>query len=229
MSQHSSSSEHGRWPFAGESKGTFNLLNKRATISNQHGRLHEADSDDYRPLRDLNAQVAVANITSGSMMVPFYNSKATKIAIVTNGRGYFEMACPHLASQQQERGEEQRGEREEEQGRYKKVRSQVSENTVFVVPPGHPVAIVASREQNLEVVCFEVNAEGNRRTFVAGRDNIVSKMEREAKELAFGVPSKLVDEVFGGRQVEGFVRGPQSSQREEERRPLESILDFVGF
>ncbi|KAI8012296.1 Cupincin [Camellia lanceoleosa] len=34
----------------------------------------------------------------GSMTTPYYNSRATKIAVVTNGEGYFEMACPHLSS-----------------------------------------------------------------------------------------------------------------------------------
>ncbi|KAI7992416.1 Cupincin [Camellia lanceoleosa] len=34
----------------------------------------------------------------GSMTAPYYNSRATKIAVVTNGEGYFEMACPHLSS-----------------------------------------------------------------------------------------------------------------------------------
>ncbi|KAI8001558.1 Cupincin [Camellia lanceoleosa] len=32
------------------------------------------------------------------MTTPYYNSRATKIAVVTNGEGYFEMACPHLSS-----------------------------------------------------------------------------------------------------------------------------------
>ncbi|KAL7196658.1 hypothetical protein ACSBR1_036636 [Camellia fascicularis] len=35
---------------------------------------------------------------NGSMTAPYYNSWATKIAVVTNGEGYFEMACPHLSS-----------------------------------------------------------------------------------------------------------------------------------
>ncbi|THG06368.1 hypothetical protein TEA_025727 [Camellia sinensis var. sinensis] len=36
--------------------------------------------------------------TNGLMTAPYYHSRATKIAVVTNGEGYFEIACPHLSS-----------------------------------------------------------------------------------------------------------------------------------
>lgn len=229
----------GHWTFGGEQRGPYNLLNKSPTHSNQHGRHYEVDRNDYPPLRDLDMQVSFANITGGSMVAPFFNSRATKISIVTGGRGYIEIVCPHSGQQQGGKGQEEEQEQKEGQQRqgrrYQKVRARVTEKTVFIVPPGHPVAIVADRHQNLEVLCFEVNAENNRKTFVAGRNNVVSKMERQAKELAFGVPSKLVDEVFSRQQEEMFVRGPQSQQpreREEEeegrRQPLNSILEFAA-
>ena len=37
----------------------------------------------------------------GGMSTIFFNSKAIKIFVVTNGAGQLEMACPHLAQEQQ--------------------------------------------------------------------------------------------------------------------------------
>lgn len=64
------SSEGGHlWPFGeggrtGKSKGTYNLLDKRPTYSNQYGELYEADSNDWRQLGDLDVKVSLANISS---------------------------------------------------------------------------------------------------------------------------------------------------------------------
>lgn len=114
------------------------------------------------------------------MITPYYNSRATKIAIVTNGEGYFEMACPHLSSS--EFGGEGRGHGGSE-GRqhggsrrqggtspsYHKVRAQLRRGVVYVVPAGHPAIAVASNNQNLEILCFYVNARNNERFLLAGK------------------------------------------------------------
>lgn len=131
------------------------------------------------------------------MIAPFYNSRSTKFSVVTEGSGYVEILCPHVARQsrrgsetqryrehEQEGGRQQRGgrryreeeeeryrEEEEErwQGpRYRRVRAHVSRGTVFIVPPGHPVVEVASRDQNLQTICFEIRADRNERIFLAG-------------------------------------------------------------
>lgn len=91
------------------------------------------------------------------MTIPYYNSKATKISIVVDGEGYFEMACPHLSQQQQERGPS-----------YQKVSSPLKRGTVVVVPAGHPSVAVASNNQNLQLLCFELNSKNNKRYPLAG-------------------------------------------------------------
>lgn len=113
----------------------------------------------------------------GSMAAPFYNTRSTKLSMVVNGEGYFEMACPHVSGEGEERREreEEEGERREGQGRqrqvhYQKMRSRLSCGTAFLVPAGHPVSIVASGNQNLQLICFEINARDNRRLFLAGNN-----------------------------------------------------------
>ncbi|RWW31633.1 hypothetical protein GW17_00003720 [Ensete ventricosum] len=60
LSRHAS--EGRQWPF-GESKGPFNLLEKRPIHSSRRGQLHDADGDDYRPLKQLDLRVSHANLT----------------------------------------------------------------------------------------------------------------------------------------------------------------------
>jgi mannose-6-phosphate isomerase-like protein (cupin superfamily) len=87
------------------------------------------------------------------MAGPYYNSRATKISVVVEGEGFFEMACPHLSSSS---------------GSYQKVSARLRRGMVFVAPAGHPVAVIASQNNNLQVLCFEVNAHGNSRFPLAG-------------------------------------------------------------
>ncbi|KAJ3696122.1 hypothetical protein LUZ60_001499 [Juncus effusus] len=243
-------SEGGKWPWGekgpfSESKGPYNLLRKRPTHSNQHGQLYEADKDDYRQLGDLDVRVSVANITSGSMMAPWYNSRSTKIAVVVEGRGQLEIVCPHLGRQSERetrRGrkyEEEEEEEEKEQGqqqgqRYRKVQANLSPGTVFVVPAGHPTVEIASRGEDLQIACFETRAENNERIFLAGRNNILSKMEREAKELAFDTSAREVDELLNAQRDEAFISGPGSRSRHGgggrggRDFTVESILEVVA-
>lgn len=101
-----------------------------------------------------------------AMMVPHFNSKATHLIMVVEGNGLVEMACPYLASQSQEimGQQEQQG---EQSGRYMKVTAQLSRGDVFVIPAGHPVALVA-QNQSLRILGFGLNAQNNKRNFLAG-------------------------------------------------------------
>ncbi|XP_059660480.1 vicilin Cor a 11.0101 [Cornus florida] len=226
--------EGGIWPFGGESRGPINLFNKRPTQSNQYGQLYEVDARDCRHLEELDVAVSFANITQGAMTAPVYSSRSTKITTVVEGEGYIEMACPHLSSssESQRRREGREGsprEREEREGSprqqgergspttYQRVHAPLRRGSVFIVPPGHPVVAVASKNQNLQLVCFEINARNNEKFPLAGRRNIINQMEREAKELAFNVPAREVEAIFRNQNEEFFFRGPHQQQEQEGR------------
>ncbi|KAL1550182.1 vicilin-like protein [Salvia divinorum] len=204
MSQHQ---EGGIWPFGGESKGTHNIYDKRPIYNNNFGQYYEVDSSQFRQLRDLDIAISFSNMSQGAMTAPFYNSKATKIAVVVEGEGYFEMACPHLSRSQSQRGEESYRPRGETAS-YKTVRSRLKTGTVVVVPAGHPFVAVASNNQNLQIVSFKVNADNNEQFTLAGRRNVMNQLEREAKELAFGMPAREVEEVLRSQEEEFFFEGP---------------------
>ncbi|KAL5715053.1 hypothetical protein ACHQM5_016934 [Ranunculus cassubicifolius] len=211
------SSEHGVWPFhkGGESrsKRPYNLFENGPAESNKFGRLHEAKPSDYEELQDNDVAVSFANITRGAMARPFYNSRSTKIAMVANGNEFFEMACPHMSQQGQgQEGSPRGGQRGSGSSTYQKVRARVSRGDVFIVPAGHPFVTVASTDQNLEVVCFEINAENNERLPLAGNNNILKQMARKAKELSFNIPVKQVKEMLNKQQEAWFF--PDPSQRQ---------------
>lgn len=96
------------------------------------------------------------------MVGPIYNSRATKIAVVVQGEGYFEMACPHLASKFTSSHETRIG------SSYQKVRSKLRRGMVLVIPPGHPFVGVTSTNQNLQIVGFNVNTRDNEIVPLAG-------------------------------------------------------------
>ncbi|CAN0898122.1 Vicilin Cor a 11.0101 [Linum grandiflorum] len=203
------------WPFGGESVGPFNLLHRRPTQKNTFGQLWEANPNEFEQFRDLDLMVSFANITQGAMAGPFYNSKATKISYVVGGEGYLEMACPHVGTGRQTIHTTSGSQSQ----KYGKVRSQLRRGTVFIVPAGHPVVTVASANNNLQVLCFEVNAQGNFRFPLAGKDNVMSKMESEALELGFGVPAREVEQIFKNNQKdEFFFAGPEWQKQQQHRR-----------
>ncbi|KAG2536223.1 hypothetical protein PVAP13_9NG175000 [Panicum virgatum] len=237
LRRHASEGGHcPHWPLPpfGESHGPYSLLDQRPSIANRHGQLYEADARSFRDLAEHDVRVSLANI-SGSMSAPFYNSRSIKIAYVLDGEGHIEIVCPHLAQggesehgrrggrseRRSRRGEEESEESEEEeeagQG-YRTIRARVSRGTAFVVPVGHPVVEVASRGSNLQIVCFEVQADRNEKVYLAGANNVLRKLDGAAKELAFAARAREVDEVLDAQREQGFLPGPEESGREEEHQ-----------
>ncbi|WOH01711.1 hypothetical protein DCAR_0521096 [Daucus carota subsp. sativus] len=213
----------GIWPLpfgGGESENKINILRQNPVESNEFGELREVKPSDFRPLEEFDVTVSFANITQGGMSTIFFNSKAIKISVVTNGAGELQMACPHLA-QEQGQGQQGHGGSQEGQGQQGRGGSQEQEQgqggpaklcVVFVTPPGHPLTLVASNNQNLEVLCFEINARNNGRIALAGQDNIFQQMEKVAKELAFNRPSQEVDEILRANKKKWFFKGPNQQQ-----------------
>lgn len=102
------------------------------------------------------------------MIAPYYNSRSTKLAFVVGGSGHFEMACPHLSAQSKSQGRKERQGETRTDVHYEKVRARLSVGDAFVVPAGHPVAIIASQESNLQLASFGIKGSYNQKYFLAG-------------------------------------------------------------
>lgn len=86
------------------------------------------------------------------MSVPYYNSKAIKVALVVDGRGYLEIVSPYVSDRRRQGREEQ-----EKDVSYQRLSAQLSDGQGFVVPAGHPFVVVADHGQDLRVLCFDIN------------------------------------------------------------------------
>ncbi|CAN6439706.1 unnamed protein product [Victoria cruziana] len=208
------------WPFSilFYKDQPYSLLNKRPWFSSSRGQIYRAGCSDYAPLRRHDLSISFAKICAGSMLAPSYDSRATKIAITIRGRGYMEMACPHVSESQEDHsggGEEEDrsterggGEGEEEQGaRYQRMSAELSPMTVFVAPAGHPLAIVA--DEDLHILCFEINSSDNHKSMVAGKNNIFSSMEGVVSELVFGVPPRESQQMLGAQSESVILAAPK--------------------
>ena len=104
------------------------------------------------------------------MTAPSFNTKSISIAMVINGEGIIEMACPHLSHQYDISSSRQRG---EEEIAYHKVRAKLRTGTVYVVPAGHPITEIASTNGRLQILWFDINPKGNERQFLAGKLKVI--------------------------------------------------------
>nr|CAC27161.1 putative sucrose binding protein [Vicia faba var. minor] len=197
------------WPFGGTFKGPFNIRNNNPAFSNQFGTLFEVGpSLEKTGLEGLNLMLTFANITKGSMSTIHYNTNANKIAFVVNGEGDFEMACPHMPSSSSN------SKQKKSSISYHNINAKLKPGMVFVVPAGHPYVNIASKKNNLLILCFEVNAQRNKKLAFAGKKNIMSALDKTAKELAFDLAAQKVDKIFE-RKEELFF--PYDEERKEER------------
>ncbi|KAM3326541.1 vicilin Cor a 11 [Capsicum chacoense] len=222
----------------GEIRGPFNLLQGSPLFESRFGQFFEASPENFEQLRDLDVAVGYMNINQGGMVLPYYNTKSTRLVMVLEGSGRFEMACPHLGSQKQGQGSrgEERGQEEQEQDanvHYQKVRGNLNVGDLLVVPASHPITFIATGGSNLRMVGFGINARNNKKSFLAGKQNIWRNVDREAKELSFNMPGREVEEIFQKQDQSYFVTGPgqQREKGEQGKRGqelnLSSILDFV--
>ncbi|PHU21852.1 hypothetical protein BC332_06959 [Capsicum chinense] len=232
ISQHASSSTK---QTKGETEGPFNVLKERPLFGNRLGQFIVAPPEKFQQLRDLDVAIGFMNISQGAMVIPSINTRITGLILIVEGSGYFELQCPHLGSQKQGQGSsgEKRWQEEQEGNvHYQKVGFPVNVGDLVVVPVGHPMTFVANKGSNLRLVGFGINGQNSKVNFLAGKQSIWSDIETEAKELAFNMTTKEVEEIFQKQEESYFVPGPEQRERGEEGRwvqehHLSSILDFV--
>ncbi|CAA0823072.1 cupin family protein [Striga hermonthica] len=198
----------------------FSLLHQQPLFSSNYGQYFEASPINHRQLKDLDVSVGFMHIKSGGMVAPYYNSRSTKLVFVVGGSGQYEMACPHLSEQSKHNS----------QGvRYGRVSARLSIGDAFVIPAGHPIAIVASQHSNLQLASFGIKGSFDQKHFLAGQENIWNEVEPEAKELAFKMPAREVEDIFRSQEVSYFMPGPRHHEQKGKGQYVASIWGFVGF
>ncbi|CAF2153483.1 BnaA01g24560D [Brassica napus] len=211
----------------------FNLLTQDAIYSNKFGRYHEAHPKRFSQLQDLDIAVGWVNMTQGSLFLPQYNSETTFVTFVENGCARYEMASPYTFQGEQQQpwfgpGQEEEVE-EEMSGQVHKIVSRVCKGEVFILPAGHPFAIL-SQDENFVAVGFGIHASNSTRTFLAGQDNMLSNINTVATRLSFGLGSKMAEKLFTSQNYSHFAPTTPSHQFPEKPKPsFQSIFNLAGF
>ncbi|KAH0637167.1 hypothetical protein KY289_037082 [Solanum tuberosum] len=205
----------------GKTLGPFNLLKEHPLFENKFGQFFEASPERFEQLKNLDISAAFMNINQGGMVLPYYNTRSTSLVMVVEGNARFEMACPHLGRQgrgQRPRGKRREQEQEQEQEQegdvhYQKGCGNLKVGDVLVIPAGHPITFIATGGSNLRLVGFGINAQNNKKNFLAGKQNIWRNIDREAKELSFNMAGREVEKIFQKQDESYFVAGPEHRQQ----------------
>jgi len=100
-------------------------------------------------------------------LLPNFNSRATLIVTVNEGKGEFELVSQRNENQQEQREDEEDEQEEERSQQVQRYRARLSPGDVFVIPAGYPNVVSASSD--LSLLGFGINAENNQRNFLAGK------------------------------------------------------------
>ncbi|KAL0718955.1 hypothetical protein Bca4012_068278 [Brassica carinata] len=212
----------------------FNLLAQDAIYSNDFGHYHEAHPKRFSQLQDLDIAVGWVNMTQGSLFLPQYNSETTFVTFVENGCARYEMASHYTFQGDQQQpwfgpGQEEEEVEQEMSGQVHKIVTRVCKGEVFILPAGHPFAIL-SQDENFVAVGFGIRASNNTRTFLAGQDNMLSNLNTVVTRLSFGVGRKMAEKLFTSQNYSHFAPTTPSHQFPDKPKPsFQSIFNLAGF
>ncbi|XP_054820719.1 conglutin beta 1-like [Prosopis cineraria] len=207
----------------------MNLKNLHARYSNEYGNLWEACPEEFHQLRDLDISVGWLELKRGSLFLPHYNSRAIVLAQIIDG-----MAKVEIQQRQQQQQQEEE-EQSQSEGHIQRVSSRLNQGDAYVALAGHPLALRASKRNDVRMIAFLLNAENNQRNFLGGeRDNVINEIPRVVKERAFPGSGEEVERLIKNQKKSYFVNAQRRQQRgdeegDEERAPLSSILDEDAF
>ncbi|RZS16255.1 hypothetical protein BHM03_00048220 [Ensete ventricosum] len=135
------------------------------------------------------------------MMGPYWNPKATEIAIVIQGRGMVEAVSIGKPSRE--------------------TRLKAKEGDVVVVPRLHPVTQLSYNDEGFILVGFSSLVGKNRPQFFAGKKRSALRiLDREVLAMAFNVPTAIVEDLLAAR-VESTILACTSCAEELEGRMKE--------
>ncbi|AQL09064.1 Vicilin-like seed storage protein [Zea mays] len=164
-------------------------------------------SKDLDALHGSSIGMFMVNLTTGSMMGPHWNPKATEIAIVTEGSGIVQTVCPSSSSSSSSpsggssgdhhhghkrrggpggRGDEGEGEGGRARWQCRNSVFRVKEGDVFVVPRFHPMAQMSFNDDSFVFVGFSTHMGQNHPQFLAGKGSVLQAIGKKVLALALG-------------------------------------------
>nr|CAB3501725.1 unnamed protein product [Digitaria exilis] len=208
----------------------FNFYSGKPDVHNCYGWSKTMTNKDLDALHGSNIGMFMVNLTTGSMMGPHWNPKATEIAIVTAGSGIVQTVCPSSNSSKSRRGrhgDKRRGPggRGDDEGKDKSTAQcrssvfRVKEGDVFVVPRFHPMAQMSFNNDSFVFVGFSTHMGQNHPQFLAGKGSELQAIGKEVLALSLGHMNSSAGP--GEREEEERKRREQEERERKEREEEE--------
>ncbi|KAF8776192.1 hypothetical protein HU200_003886 [Digitaria exilis] len=219
----------------------FNFYSGKPDVHNCYGWSKTMTNKDLDALHGSNIGMFMVNLTTGSMMGPHWNPKATEIAIVTAGSGIVQTVCPSSNSSKSRRGrhgDKRRGPggRGDDEGKDKSTAQcrssvfRVKEGDVFVVPRFHPMAQMSFNNDSFVFVGFSTHMGQNHPQFLAGKGSELQAIGKEVLALSLGhMNSSAVEKLLSAQrdstilsciscaeELEGKAAAEEERRRREE-------------
>ncbi|CAL4921297.1 unnamed protein product [Urochloa decumbens] len=215
----------------------FNFYSGKPDVHNCYGWSKTMTNKDLDALHGSNIGMFIVNLTTGSMMGPHWNPKATEIAIVTEGSGIVQTVCPSSNSSDKSRrgrhhGDERRGPGgrgdEGDKGgggsdtrRCRNSVFRVKEGDVFVVPRFHPMAQMSFNNGSFVFVGFSTHMGQNRPQFLAGKGSVLQAIGKEVLSLSLGQKNSSAVEKLLSAQRDSTILSCISCAEELEEKAAE--------
>ncbi|CAL4929604.1 unnamed protein product [Urochloa decumbens] len=213
----------------------FNFYSGKPDVHNCYGWSKTMTNKDLDALHGSNIGMFIVNLTTGSMMGPHWNPKATEIAIVIDGSGIVQTVCPSSNPSDKSRrgrhhGDERRGpggrgdEGDKGSGDTRGCRNavfRVKEGDVFVVPRFHPMAQMSFNNDSFVFVGFSTHMGQNHPQFLAGKGSVLQAIGKEVLSLSLGQKNSSAVEKLLSAQRDSTILSCISCAEELEEKAAE--------
>ncbi|XP_062213816.1 vicilin-like seed storage protein At2g18540 [Phragmites australis] len=208
---------------------TFNFYSGKPDVQNCYGWSRSMTNKDLDTLHGSNIGMFMVNLTTGSMMGPHWNPKATEIAIVTDGEGIVQTVCPSSSLSGESRGGhrghewgEPGGRGDEDEGaRCRNSVFRVQEGDVFVVPRFHPLAQMSFNNDSFVFVGFSTDMGQNHPQFLAGKQSVLHAIGKEVLALSLGQENSSAVEQLLSAQRDSTILSCISCAEELDQKAAE--------
>lgn len=102
-------------------------------------------------------------------MLPHLHTRTTAVLMVIGGAGEFEIASPGVVAREEEEEEEDSTGNEKSSVQYEKISAKMSVGDVIIIPSGHPISLIASGNETLQLAGFGISAKFNYMQFLVGK------------------------------------------------------------
>ncbi|XP_062210227.1 vicilin-like seed storage protein At2g18540 [Phragmites australis] len=206
----------------------FNFYSGKPDVQNCYGWSRSMTSEDLDTLHGSNIGMFMVNLTTGSMMGPHWNPKATEIAIVTDGEGIVQTVCPSSSPSGESRrgchghGWAEPGGRGDDRGpRCRNSVFRVKEGDVFVGPRFHPMAQMSFNNDSFVFVGFNTDMGQNHPQFLAGKRSVLQAIDKEVLAMSLGQANSSAVEQLLSAQRDSTILSCISCAEELEQKAEE--------